>query len=503
MSLRTKKSADSGVLGAIDVGTNAVRLKIVRRLADGSLQSLHEERDAVRPGEGVFKTRVLRREVANRLIATMRRYKALCVRHNAHVRAVATSAIREARNGPEIVRRVQKECDLALEVISGREEARLICKGVLRGRSPRQRALLIDIGGGSTEVSTARGEKPSNLWSIALGAVRLSETFDISGVVGKKQLDTIRAYADEAVVETLPARIVDAPKMALGTSGSIRAVIGFAAAEGTAHATRKQISRAVKAIAAMSIAERRRHFDPSRAEIVLAGAVIIEALFRHMHLESITAVPSGLRDGILVDLLGTRPGQPPDFSLSETCVTLGRRFDFAEKHALQVGRFAVGLFDDLASLHRLPVSLRPLLETAALLHDLGHAVNYQKHHRHTQYLISNADIPGLTDDQRNMVARIARYHRGSYPSAEHDAMRGASADVVRQIRKLSILLRLADAFDRSHHQPVRKVSARNEAAGVRIRLSAARPVELELWDAERERAEFFRVFRKRLTITKS
>ncbi len=154
------------ILAAIDVGTNAVRLELARVLPDGALETLHQERDPVRPGEGLFKTGVIKREVADRLMSTLRRYAALCRRYGARVRAVATSAMREARNRDELVRRARREAQLNLEVVSGREEARLICLGVLHGKPPLKRSLLIDIGGGSTEIVYAFGEHPRELWSL-------------------------------------------------------------------------------------------------------------------------------------------------------------------------------------------------------------------------------------------------------------------------------------------------------------------------------------------------
>jgi exopolyphosphatase/guanosine-5'-triphosphate,3'-diphosphate pyrophosphatase len=149
------------VLAAIDLGTNAIRLEIARPLPDGSLETLHQERDPVRPGEGVFATGLIPKKVADRVMATLSRYAALCRRYKARVRAVATSAVREAKNSDEIVRRARREAGTELEVVSGREEARLICLGVLAGRPPRARSLLVDIGGGSTEVATAEGVHPN------------------------------------------------------------------------------------------------------------------------------------------------------------------------------------------------------------------------------------------------------------------------------------------------------------------------------------------------------
>lgn len=488
------------MLAAIDVGTNAVRLELARPLPDGSLETLHSERDPVRPGEGLFRTGSMPDEVADRVLSTLRRYGALCRRYQARVRAVATAAVREARNREEIVRRVREEAGIELEVVSGREEARLICLGVLHGRPAQERSLLVDIGGGSTEVATASGEKPDALWSVAIGAVRLTELFEAGGKGSKKKLALMRSYAAEAFREALPRSIPDAPKAALGSSGTIQALVRFAAIAGTAHATFQQVSRAAERLAEMGPAERRRHFDARRAEVVTAGAVVLEAVMKHAGIASISAVDQGLRDGVLLDLLGrTRPA-PDDHSLADAAIALGRRFGFDEPHARQIARLALGLFDALAPVHGLQAEARPLLEAAALLHDIGHAVSYQRHHRHTEYLVRNADIPGLTDRERETVALVARFHRRSAPERSRPELASLPPSDFLAVRKLSTILRIADSLDRSHQQPVRALRTHLRGDTVQLRLSTKGPVDLELWDVEHELALFRRVFGVKLEL---
>lgn len=263
------------MLAAIDVGTNAVRLEIATAFPDGSLETLHTERDPVRPGEGLFKTGVIAKDVAGRLVSTLRRYASVCKRHGARVHAVATSALREAKNREEIVRRVKREAGLTLEVVSGREEARLICLGVLAGKAPSHRSLCIDIGGGSTEVISAQGELPKDLWSLDIGAVRLTELFDVRGEVPKRQLTLMRSFVRELMEERIPQGLSGLPRSALGSSGTIGAIVAFARSEGVGHATLLEVSRTVEALADMDLEKRRKRFDPRRADIVTAGAVIL------------------------------------------------------------------------------------------------------------------------------------------------------------------------------------------------------------------------------------
>jgi exopolyphosphatase / guanosine-5'-triphosphate,3'-diphosphate pyrophosphatase len=494
---RTAK-LDGTVLGAIDVGTNAVRMELARPLADGSLETLHQERDPVRPGEGVFATGSIPREVAERLLSTLRRYAAVCRRDAAIVRAVATSAIREARNGQEIVRRARAEAGIDLEVVSGREEARLICLGVLHGKPPHARSLVLDIGGGSTEIAAATGEEPTALVSVALGAVRLTEMFGTAAKVTPSRLALVRSYAAEAFREGLRQPFPH-PRAALGSSGTINAVVGFAAAKGR-HATAKELRRAVEELADMGIEERRRHFEPRRAEVIVAGAVILEAAAAHLALASVTSVDTGLRNGVLVDLMRRSAAPGADRSATDAALALGRRFAFDEEHARHVGALAVRLFEDLAALHGLPFSARRILEAAAVLHDVGNAVAFHKHHKHTFYLVANADIPGFSDREREMVAFVARYHRRSVPDKKRADLAHLGATELVTLRKLAAILRLANALDASHQQPVREASAAVRDGRVVLRLRTRGPADLELWDAEREAKLFQDVFRKRLEV---
>ena len=490
--------AHARILGAIDVGTNAVRLELARPMPDGSFDLVHSERDPVRPGEGVFKTGRIPREVEQRLLSTLRRYAALARRHRAVVRAVATSAIREAKNGPDVVARVRAATGLELEVISGKEEARLIALGVLRGQPPRARNLVLDIGGGSTEIAVAVGDHPTSLFSVAIGSVRLAETFDSMGKIPPRRLELMRTFAAEAFQRSLP-RFAH-PRRALGSSGTIGTIVSFAAEGGRRVATRKRIRRAVELLARMGLEERRRIFDARRGEIVVAGAVVLEALLDRLGLESVTAVETGLRQGLLVDMLERQGREVPDPSTGEASRALGRRFAFDEEHAAQVTRVALGLFDDLAGLHGLPASARPILEAAALLHDVGSAVSYSKHHKHTFYLIANGDIPGFSDRERQLVALVARYHRRSPPDRDRLDLAALSPADFRTVRKLATLLRLADSCDRSHHQLVRSSRAHLASGAVRLTLRSRHPIDLEIWDAERESALFRQVFGKRLEL---
>jgi len=289
---------DRATYAAIDVGTNAARIKIQRLRFDGTRETLVTRRSPVRPGEGLYATGLISDEAAERLVATIDEYAALCRRHDAAVRAVATSALRDARNREQIVTRVRRETGIALEIISGREEARLTCLGALEGRPAHVRGLCVDIGGGSTEIALARGESATGLWSLQLGSVRLTEMHG-------RSLAEMRAAARAAIGTVDVPSDGGVPGHALACSGIGRTVVTFAARGGAGIATVDELSSAVELLAAMPAAERRDRFEPRRADVVVAGAVILESVARHLGVIAVAAEKRGLRDGVLVELVRT------------------------------------------------------------------------------------------------------------------------------------------------------------------------------------------------------
>jgi exopolyphosphatase/guanosine-5'-triphosphate,3'-diphosphate pyrophosphatase len=284
-------------LAAIDVGTNAARLKIAR-VRDGRLDIVHSERAAVEPGQGVFEHGVMARAAIDRLQAALTEFAEICRFHRAEMRAVATSALRSARNRGAVVARMQRTCGIALEVIDGNEEARLTALGVLAGAESGERALCIDIGGGSTEVMLGEGERLAAASSIDVGGVRLQQRVE----------DDVEALRDaaRAAVESLDAalarRWLGKDATALGCSGSVRALVSFATSDARRYVTRHELSSAVDELGRMTLAERRRFFERRRAAVILPAAVILEQTMKRLDLWAVRATRRGLRDGILVEM---------------------------------------------------------------------------------------------------------------------------------------------------------------------------------------------------------
>ncbi len=496
--------APGEILGAIDVGSNAARLKLARVKDDGSFEQLHLERDPIRPGEGIWQSGEMAEPVVKRLVTTLQRYAEVCRRLRVgHVRAVATSALREARNKDDVVRRVRERCGLELEVIPGQEEARLIGLGVFRGLPARARSLLIDIGGGSTEVARGVGEEPVELYSVNVGAVRLTEIFGSTDQASREQLVAMRRFAQRVVEANLPTRLPHAPRHAIGSSGTVRAVCAFAAPAHQATVTREEMSRAVEELVRLGPAARRKRFDAQRADIVVAGAVILEAVLFHCGIESVTPVDGGLKEGLLVDLVRRARTRKADPLLSEAVVAAGRRFSFDEAHALHTRDVALMLFDQLEDVHHLPPDCRLLLEAAAVLHDIGYLVSTSRHHKHSQYLIANLDLPGLSERERTLVSLIARFHRRSLPTRDHPALASLTLMERRAVRALSSLLRIADTADHGRRQPVAHVETAITDRRVRVRFVPRRGLDIEAWDHDAERELFRACFGRALEVAVS
>jgi exopolyphosphatase/guanosine-5'-triphosphate,3'-diphosphate pyrophosphatase len=501
--LGTDHDLDVGdVIGAVDVGSNAVRLKLVRVLGDGAFEHLHQERDPVRPGEGIWDSGAMSPAVMARLVGALSRYADVCRAYGArHVRAVATSALREAKNRDQVITLVREACDLDLEIITGREEARLIGLGVLRGLPAPSRSLLIDIGGGSTEIVRGEGENPVELCSIPIGAVRLTEIFGSPEKLKREALVSMRRFAQRVVAGALPPRLKSTTSHAMGSSGTIRAVCAFAAGPGSAHATRENLSRAVEELVSLSPTARRKRFDAQRAEVIVAGAVILESVAHHLRLDSVTAVDGGLKEGLLVDLLRRADARSSDPLLSTALLEVGRRFSFDEAHAMHTRDVSLALFDALTDVHHLPAESRLILEVASVLHDVGYVVSASRHHKHSMYVISNMDLPGISERERHLASLVARFHRRSPPSRSHPALAGLDATERRVTRGLAALLRIADASDQSRLQAVDSVSAviGDGVTSLVFRPKAGRA--LPRWDLEGgQRALFRSCFGTRLDV---
>jgi exopolyphosphatase / guanosine-5'-triphosphate,3'-diphosphate pyrophosphatase len=493
-------------LGAIDIGSNAIRLRVVEvdppvMDEDGPrfypFRDVLVDRAPVRLGHDVFTKGRIEGGVIGAACEVLKRFRgAMDAAKVERYRAVATSAAREASNGDLFVERVEREAGLHVEVIEGVEEARLVQLAVReRIQLGNRSALLIDIGGGSTELTVLQGKHAMFSRSLPVGTVRLIESFlDGKGPIDASHRHLLEEYVERACGDTL-REILDLTgagiDLIIGTGGNIETLadlcpMPIAFPEGRAIEV-KSMLRLLGELCAKSFDERVSSYNlrPDRADTIIPAATILCRIAEGFQRESITAPGVGLKEGVLVDLARAH-FLPPDFGVEaaavhDACLRLGNRYHFNEPHGTLVARFATRLFDDLTARHRLGPRDRILLHAAALLHDIGDFVRYEGHHKHSYYLIANSDLMGLSPAERAIVANVARYHRKSPPQLDHENFRALSREDRAKVKAMAAILRVADALDREHRGKVASVRGRIEGDVLILELSGGEDRALEEW----------------------
>ncbi len=503
-------------LAAVDIGSNSVRLKIAR-LQGGRLKEVHEDREVTRLGEGVFSGGLLSPEAMSDTVHVLRRFHRATQEWGTDtVRVVATAALRDARNSRAFLEWVRSTTGWNVEIISGLEEARLIHLGIISsGRVNANPVLLVDLGGGSCELTLSRKGQIVETVSLPLGAVRLTSEFLAHDPPRKGELERMRGFAGREM-----GRIQDRIK-----SARVRAVIatsGTAAALATvsshlsrkrkqrsvAKITREMMHRVVKQITRMSLEQRRKvpGIGPRRAEIICAGAVVYGELLDRCHLAGFRYSPLGLRDGILAQMAAeydrsTRSGRVIQSERWESIRRAVEHYRVELPHAARVREAALLLFSALKSVHQLPVEYREWLSAAAMLYEVGDYVNRNGRHRHAYYIISNSEILGYTPQQRRIIAAIARYLGKSRPTPGDAPMDPLTTADKEHVLKASVILRLARAVNLGRSDSVARLSVSARSGSVAMKLIPRRKasVDLELWAIEKERDYFREVFGRALS----
>ncbi len=510
--------ASSETVAYLDIGTNSARLMVVRIEADRSWSVVTMQKESVRLGEGEFgETRALRPEAMERAAAVCARFADLARVHRAtRFVAVATAATREAGNRAEFVRLLRETAGLDLRVVSGKEEARLVYLGVLSRVHVDGRALVIDIGGGSTEIAVGDADGADLVDSIALGAIRLTAESPPprrDGSVPAPAYDEMRHRVRLAGAHALRAlgRPGAAAYATSGTAVNLAAVAAKSLHDRTPHRdeplTRADLRTLAKRLRTMSADERRRvpGLTPARADIVVAGAAILETLMDELRLGQVTALDDcGLREGLLLDDLarGDHGESFLETGVRERSVLqLARATSFDEAHARHVAALALELFDSArdAGLHHLGPHERELLGYAALLHDIGTFLSYTRHHQHTYYLVRNAELVGFDQNEIGILAATTYFHRKARPAGRYEAFTDLDRASRKVVRRLSAYLRLAEYLDRGHTGSVAhaRLSGATDGA-LRLELTPAGDWRLERWALERRRESLEKALGKRL-----
>jgi exopolyphosphatase / guanosine-5'-triphosphate,3'-diphosphate pyrophosphatase len=502
-------------LAAVDIGSNSVRLKIAR-LQGRRLKQIHEDREVTRLGEGAFRGGLLSPEAMSETVRVLRRFHRATQDYATDtVRVVATSAMRDARNSRALLEWVRSTTGWNVDIISGLEEARLIHLGLVsRARLGAGTVLLLDLGGGSCELTLSRKGQIRETVSLPLGAVRLTDEFIRHDPPRKSELERLRGFVAREVGRVQERIRGSHAQAVIATSGTAAALTAMAKhvarskqQRGNA-VSREMMRRIAKQITRLTLDQRRKipGIGPRRAEIISAGAVVVSELLERCHLRGFRYSSLGLRDGILAQLAaesdhGNRSGRQIE---SERWASIQRavaHYQIDLHHALDVRNSALLLFSALKSVHQLPPEYREWLSAAAMLYEVGDYVNRSGHHRHTHYIISNSEILGYTPQQRRIVAAVARYLGNSRPTPSDAPMEVLMPEDRANVVKASLLLRLARAMNLGRSQSVARtsVSARNGKVSVKLIARPRASVDLELWAIEKERDYFREVFGRALS----
>ncbi|HTX42587.1 MAG TPA: Ppx/GppA phosphatase family protein [Acidobacteriaceae bacterium] len=503
---------------AIDIGSNSCRLKI-GRVVQHRLRIVHEDREVTRLGASVFESGIVSPEAMAATLRTLKRfYKAVQANGTDRVRAVATSAMRDARNSRAFLAWVRDETGWDVEIISGLEEGRLIHRGVVENEpGAGGRCLLIDVGGGSCEITLSEHKRIRETVSLPLGAVRLTQEFLPSEVPGKEEVARLRQFLGRELRRARRRIDPTGVRLTIATSGTAAALADASrflskgrgkAREERAMAPAATVRRLARKLTKMKNAERMmvQGIGPRRSEIIVAGAHVFAEALEHFALPGFRYSPMGLRDGMLAQLLAEQDPRAllhREFererweAVEEAC----RRYGIDPRQAEPVRQHAAQLFRDLDSVHGLPPEYRTWLEAAAMLRDIGKFLNHQGYHRHAQYIIANSELYGFTPQQRVVTSAIARYQGKSRPAPEGRTMRQVPPDEYEHVRRAVVLLRLAVALNQDRASDVLQVRVRVYPKRVLLELRPGRTgAELELWSLRKEADYFREVFGRDLFV---
>ena len=490
-------------LAAIDVGTNSIRLVVAEVEPDGTFRVLDEEQEMTRLGRGLYRSGRLGHVPMERALEALGKMKAIAdgfaVRE---LRAIATSAVREATNGREFCREAWRRHRLRVEVISAEEEAQLAFQSVQRHFGLEgQSTAVVDIGGGSAEVVLALGGVVEHIHSLPLGAVRLTERWVRSDPLKRKHWKKLKRAIDGSIKSVIGKKPPFAAEVMIGSGGTFSnlAQMARSAREGEPGPvqgyvlTRGDVMRLLDRLRETPLGARRQipGVNPKRADILVAGAAVVARLAKRLGAQRVLVNERGLRDGVLLSMLPEHVGVTVSAAAEsqdrmERVRVFARRCRSNERHTAHVAALALSLFDQLRDAYQLPAEGRDVLQAASLLHDIGYLVNHAKHHKHAYHLIMHGDLAGFTAREVELIANVARYHRRALPTASHENYARLEREDQRLVRRLAGILRVADGLDRTHTQAVSAVRWQVAANRACLEVTASRLPRVELWDAERK-----------------
>jgi exopolyphosphatase / guanosine-5'-triphosphate,3'-diphosphate pyrophosphatase len=490
-------------IAAIDIGTNSIHMIVVKVRPDLSFEVIDREKDMVRLGAGGLDGRSLTPTAIAAALQTLTKFRRLAESHKVdEIIAAATSATREADNGGDFIAEVDRQTGIKIRVISGTEEARLIHLAAAYGVDVgANTAVVIDIGGGSVEVTLGSATQLTVGKSFKVGVIRLTERFVTSDPLSDRDERRLMKHLNREMGTYLDQVAGRGFDRVIGTSGTILSLGALASGDGDAGGLEDLRNRRVpakglrklrKQLTALNIEERLAipGLDPRRADLCVAGSVLLDTIIRRLGAEEFTLCDLALREGLVLDYIHRNSARIrkveryPDVR-RRSVVELGERCGYWPEHAQQVTRLALAIFDQTRSVHGLGDRERDWLEYGALLHDVGVHISYERHHRHSYYLIKNGDLRGFEPQEIEVIALIARYHRQATPKKSHEGYRDLPGALRRAVKTLSAIVRLSEGLDRSHAQALAGVDLYPRSEDYLARLRSTGDAELELWAAHR------------------
>lgn len=495
-------------IAAIDIGTNSVHMLVVRVRADLSFEVIDREKAMVRLGAGGLGGRALTPEAMGAALQALSKFKRLAESHRVdEVLAAATSATREAENGGEFLVQIARTTGIRPRVISGAEEARLIHQAAVYGVDVGSaRAVVIDIGGGSAEITLGTATSIQLARSFKIGVIRLTEHFVKTDPLSERDERRLLKHVSGEIEKHCAQIGAIGFDRVIGTSGTILSIgaLAVTAARGAAptdlrnlRVSAKEIRRLRRDLLERNLEERLAvpGLDPRRADLIVTGVVILDAILRQLGAEELTLCDLALREGLVLDYIRRNRRQIahadaiPDVRRRST-IELAERCNYFAEHGQHVARLALALFDQTRAIHGMTDREREWLEYAALMHDLGVHISYPRHHKHSHYLIKNGDLRGFEPEEIDVMALVARYHRRATPKRTHQEYEDLRPELRRTVRLLAAMLRLAENLDRSHAQVVSGMELRDRGADFLLQLHTSGDAELEIWAAHRHAQPF-------------
>jgi exopolyphosphatase/guanosine-5'-triphosphate,3'-diphosphate pyrophosphatase len=505
-------------IAAIDAGSNAVRLSIARAYSALDIEPLHNERYPLRLGEGVFLRHRFSEDTLNKGAKAFRHFRE-CMDEFAvtKYRAVATSASREARNRDSLIRTVKKKSGITLEVVTASEESRLGREAVLAALGPEAPPrCILDLGGGSLEISILRDHALEQSAQLPLGTVRLMTTLNLPGVIRPAQAEQVRRYVRALLESRLPSRpnLGEQIAVALGGNAETLATVAPGPREHGIPTLQLSLLRdRLPDILRRTVRERMKTYAVrrDRADVMGIAAITFITLGRYLNVRSLAIPRVGVREGLLQEIAreAFSRKEPHHYNAAARQLLAGtrnfaRRLEYEQPHAEHVRELAILLFDQLQPIHHLAAQYRVLLEAGALLHDIGHMVSHRGHHKHGEYLALNGDIPGLEGRDRALVAALVRYHnRKSEPAGHHAAYSSLANSDQRILRRLASILRIAESLDHGHRQLVTNLHASFQRGAVGLQINARGDAAEDMRDASRSAELFEKEFHVRLYFRQS